>query len=321
MSQYKRGTTANSTQLSISSDPSQRYDVAASNLLPIYLLRFDRSQTRRAYRNDLQQFFETDEITLAMARRVTFVDVNNHIQRLEQSGARPATMKRRLAALRGFFEWLMALELVTTNPANRQLVRRIRSTRLRDRAITVLTRSQAARLLSATQMAGEAALRDHALVSTMIHCVLRRSEVAAMDVEHVRRIGEHHILDLPVTKGGADQFVKIPSHVAVEIESVVRHYGIHSGALWRSLSNNNRNRRLSPNAVYELVRRTAVRAGLSGEIGAHTLRHTGCTLAIESGATVQQVQAHARHKNIETTMVYVHQRDRLRDSAADMIKI
>jgi integrase len=64
----------------------------------------------------------------------------------------------------------------------------------------------------------------------------------------------------------------------------------------------------------------ADQAGLP-EIGAHTLRHTGCTLAIESGASIQQVQTHARHKNIETTMVYVHQRDRLGNSAADFINI
>jgi hypothetical protein len=36
---------------------------------------------------------------------------------------------------------------------------------------------------------------------------------------------------------------------------------------------------------------------------------------------VQQVQTHARHNNIETTMMYLHQRDKLRDSAADYIHV
>ncbi|MFV1980699.1 MAG: tyrosine-type recombinase/integrase, partial [Rhodothermia bacterium] len=99
-------------------------------------------------------------------------------------------------------------------------------------------------------------------------------------------------------------------------------YGISSGPLWRSLSrNDSRGRRLTPGSVYRIVKRTAEHAALAEEIGAHTLRHTGCTLAIESGATIQQVQTHARHKNIETTMTYVHQRDKLRDSAADKIDL
>ncbi len=142
-----------------------------------------------------------------------------------------------------------------------------------------------------------------------------------MDFEHVRPLGRYWVLDIPEAKGGADQYVKIPDHVVEEIDGVRREYGYASGPVWRSLSNNSRGNRLTPESIYRIVRNCAVRGGLSVEIGAHTLRHTGCTLAIENGATLQQVQDHARHKKIETTMVYIHQRDRLRDSAADFINI
>ena len=40
---------------------------------------------------------------------------------------------------------------------------------------------------------------------------------------------------------------------------------------------------------------------------------------IDSARILQQVQSHARHKQVATTMVYIHQRDRLKDSAADYI--
>ncbi len=91
------------------------------------------------------------------------------------------------------------------------------------------------------------------------------------------------------------------------------------GPLFRSLSRRAFGHRLTPNGIYRIVRGLAHRAELQKAIGAHTLRHTGCTLAIEGGATLQQVQSHARHKDLSTTMRYVHQRDRLRDSAADHI--
>jgi integrase len=106
------------------------------------------------------------------------------------------------------------------------------------------------------------------------------------------------------------------------IDHAKAHYGVYSGALWRSLSrNDSRGNRLSPDGIYGVVKRTAERAGLDATVGAHTLRHTGCTLAIEAGASPQQVQTHARHKRLETTMGYIHQRDKLRDSAADFINI
>ena len=293
-----------------------------SNLLPIYLLRFDRLQTRRAYENDLRQFFRSDVISLDTARLYTFVDVNAHISDMELAGAKPSTIQRRVAAIRGFYEWLIALNLVQSNPGHRQVVRRVRRVSSKDRLITVLTADQARRLVAATESAGEAAMRDRTMLTVMLHCVLRRSEVSGMDIEHLRRISGYWVVQLPATKGGSEQFVKMPNHVRDLVGRMMDHYGINSGPLWRSMSkNSSKGRRLSPGGVYRVVKRTAVRAALSDEIGAHTLRHTGCTLAIESGASLQQVQTHARHKSVETTMIYVHQRDKLRDSAADKINI
>lgn len=293
-----------------------------SDLLPIYLLRYDRRETRRAYENDLKQFFKSEAISLDRAREMSFVDVNRHVADMEAAGARASTIQRRIASVRGFFEWLIALKLLQANPAHRSVVRRVRRVSMKDRPITVLTSDQARRLIEATCLAGEAASRNHAMINVMLHCVLRRSEVAGMDYEHVRRIGSYWVVDLPATKGGADQFVKMPDHVQEIVSEMASNYGISSGPLWRSLSrNDSRGRRLSPGSVYRIVKRTAEQAALAVEIGAHTLRHTGCTLAIESGASIQQVQVHARHKSIETTMIYVHQRDKLRDSAADKIDL
>lgn len=291
------------------------------DLLQTYLHRFEREQTRRGYENDLVQFFGTPDITLEMARAKSFLDVNQHLSALEADGYKPSTIKRRIAALRGFFDWLRALELIERNPTERQLLRKVRASTIRDRKIVFLSGEQARRMIAATDSFGESALRDRALLITLLYCVLRRSEAAAMDVHHVRPLGRYWVVDLPDTKGGADQYVKIPEHVVAEIDRMRDHYGIASGPLWRSLSNNSYMKRLSDRSIYGIVQRAADFAGLSEDVGAHTLRHTGCTLAIEQGASVQQVQSHARHKKIETTMVYVHQRDRLRDSAADYIDI
>jgi len=292
----------------------------STNLLSMYLTRYERPETRRAYENDIVQFFGTDEVVLPLARKATFMHVNRHIRNLEDEDRKASTIQRRVSAIRGFFDWLVALELVPRNPADAALIRKMRRANASDRSIKFLSQSQAKQLLRATEEAGEAAKRDHALLLVLLHCVLRRSEAAAMDVDHIRPLGHYWVLDLPDTKGGTDQYVKIPAHVVDEIDSMKSHYDIEKGPLWRSFSNRNRGDRITGDAIYRMVRRTAKRAGLE-EIGAHTLRHTGCTLALESGATIQQVKTHARHKDIDTTMAYIHQREKLRDSAADRINL
>lgn len=297
------------------------FPIRDQDLAALYLQRFDRENTIRSYQADIFDFFDSSSISLDMVKEVTFVEVNKYLQRLAEDGYKASSIKRKVATLRGFFDWLVALGALEKNPAHRQLMRRIRGASQKDRGVFYLTAEQAQRLLEATELAGEAAVRDRALIFTLLYCVLRRSEAAAMDAAHIRPLGHYWVLDLPDTKGGADQFVKIPAHVVEEIEQLKAHYGFESGPLWRSLSNNNRNGRLSSQSIYNIVRKTAQQAGLTEVIGAHTLRHTGCTLALEAGATLQQVQTHARHKNIETTMIYIHQRDKLRDSAADFIHV
>ena len=290
-----------------------------ADLLPIYLLRYDRENTRRSYARDLESFFGSAVVTLDLARQVDFTHVNAHLEEMESNGLAPATLRRRLASLRGFFAWLIALGLLDLNPADRHLVRRITASRTADGIVTVLTADEARRLVDSVDMSKESWFRDQTLMLTLLRCVLRRSEAVAMDYEHLRRAGEHWVLDLPRAKGGANQTVKVPADTAEQLLEMQAYYDYSEGPVWRSLSNNSRGRRLSGSSVFNIVQRHARRAGLAGAIGAHTLRHTGCTLAIEAGATVQQVQTHARHKNIETTMIYVHQRDKLGDSAADYI--
>ena len=296
-------------------------DSECQDLLSLFLLRYDRPNTRRSYTNDLQSFFESEVITLEMTRLVTFTHVNLYLEQLESDGYAASTLKRRLASLRGFFGWLVALGALDLNPADRHLIRRIKQTRGSDRAITVLSRDQARQLVAAVDMNRETGIRNRALIITLLNCVLRRSEAAAMNFDHVRAVGRHHVIDLPSTKGGANQFVKLPDTVRDEIDNVKQYYGYGSGPVWRSLSRNSMGRRLSGTSIYNIVHRTAKKAGIQAVVGAHTLRHTGCTIAIEAGASVQQVQTHARHKNLETTMIYVHQRDKLADSAADYIDL
>lgn len=294
---------------------------ADHDLIGLYLTRFDRASTRREYEKDLVDFFGKQHIQLTEASSVSFVSVNSYLQSLQDRGLKPATIQRRISCIRGFFSWLVALGTLESNPADKHVVRRIRRVKREDHLITVLTRDQARRLVEATAGNGEAAVRDRALVVTLLYGALRRSEAASMNVEHVRSAGPYWVIDLPDTKGGTDQYVKIPPQVVEAVEAVKAEYGIATGAIWRSLSNNSRGRRLSARSIYTIVNQTAERAGIRSEVGAHTLRHTACTLAIEGGANPQQVQAHARHKNLETTMIYVHQRDKLRDNASDYINL
>jgi integrase/recombinase XerD len=88
-----------------------------------------------------------------------------------------------------------------------------------------------------------------------------------------------------------------------------------SGALFRPLRNNTTGRldkAITPDGIYKLVR--AYSAQLGFEIGAHALRVTAATNALDHQADIAKVQEWLGHANIATTRIYDHRRTRPEDS-------
>jgi site-specific recombinase XerD len=306
-------------------------------------VRHESENTRRAYRHDLKEFFGTSDVTPELASQARFTHVRAHLKDLKVRNLKASTINRKISAVRSFFRWLLAvseaegLGLISYNPADSELIGGLPKIRGRERRIVFFSREQAERLVKATEDAGEAAMRDRALIKTLLNCMLRRSEAAAMRFEDIRPAGNYWALDLPHTKGGDEQWVKVAPHVVEAIHDMRQSCGwAPEGPVWRSFSNRNRGDAITPQAIYMIVKRTAARAfcpeldwrtdedkiweRLDG-IGAHALRHTGCTIAIDGGAKIEQVQTYARHADIRTTQRYVHQQEKLSDSATDYVNL
>jgi integrase len=169
-------------------------------------------------------------------------------------------------------------------------------------------------------------------VLTALHCALRRSELAALDASDLRMVGRYWTLEIRPRpgqgssaanesreNGHARASVKVPAHVADALDALRKAWGRH-GAMFRSLSNRNRGARLTPDAIYKIVKEAGAQAGLE-DVTPETLRQTGLQLAVDAGAPLRQVQAHARHAGAEPTARRADPGTRLGDSAADYIQV
>jgi integrase/recombinase XerD len=67
-----------------------------------------------------------------------------------------------------------------------------------------------------------------------------------------------------------------------------------------------RGRRLRREAIWELVKKYAVRVGVSPDVSPHTMRHSFATHLLAGGADLRQVQELLGHANITTTQIYTH---------------
>jgi integrase len=138
--------------------------------------------------------------------------------------------------------------------------------------------------------------------------------------------GVFHILQLPVTKSGVAQDVKMQPVVLQYLKAyqdTLERFGYPlTGIVFISLSrNDSHGQPITPQSINLIAKRYARLAGITRTVTAHMFRHTCCTLSIEGGAKPQQVQAHLRHKDLKTTMLYYENRERLTDNASDYIHI
>jgi integrase len=160
--------------------------------------------------------------------------------------------------------------------------------------------------------------RDRAILSTLLYHALRREELCKLkvkDFRHARR-GVPHLK----VSGKGDKTRYLPLHPGTralihDYLEAAGHGDDDNGALFRPIRNNRTgtfDKAVTPDAVYKLVKRYS---GLLGfEIGAHALRATAATNALDNQADIAKFQEWLGHANIATTRIYDHRKSRPEDS-------
>jgi site-specific recombinase XerD len=234
---------------------------------------------------------------------------------LAQRGLGGSTIRHRLASLASLFEYLCDKNAVTHNPVKG--VERPK-TEGGEGKTPALGDHQARKLLDAPQDHTIKSKRDRAILSTLLFHALRREELCKLKVRDFRhaRKGVPH---LKVSgKGGKTRYLPLHPGTNALIHNYLEaagHGSDESGALFRPIRNNRTGRlerAITADGVYRLVR--AYSAQLGFEIGAHALRATAATNALDHQADIAKVQEWLGHANIATTRIYDHRRTRPEDS-------
>jgi integrase/recombinase XerD len=272
--------------------------------------------TRRVYENAVKDFMRfTGIVRPEEFRIVTRAHVIAWRDDLVRRGLGGSTIRHRLASLASLFEYLCEKNAVTHNPVKG--VERPKSESGEGKT-PALGDHQARKLLDAPLDDSIRGKRDRAILSTLLFHALRREELCKLKVRDFRhaRKGVPH---LKVSgKGGKTRYVPLHpgTHSLIhEYLEAVGHGEDEAGALFRPVRNNTTGRldkAITPDGIYKLVR--AYSAALGFQIGAHALRATAATNALDHQADIAKVQEWLGHANIATTRIYDHRRTRPEDS-------
>jgi integrase/recombinase XerD len=281
-----------------------------------WFANIDNPNTRRAYENAIGDFMrftgiaKPEEFRIMMRAHV--IAWRDDLGARERGGS---TVRHRLAALSSLFEYLCEKNAVTHNPVKG--VKRPRSESGEGKT-PAIGDHQARELLAAPGEVRIKDKRDRAILSTLLYHALRREELCKLkvkDFRHARR-GVPHLR--VVGKGDKTRYLPLHPGTNALIHDYIEaagHGEDDNGALFRPVRNNRTGRldkALTPDAVYKMVRQYSAQLGF--EIGAHALRATAATNALDHQADIAKVQEWLGHANIATTRIYDHRKTRPEDS-------
>ena len=186
-----------------------------------------------------------------------------------------------------------------------------------------LTITQCQALIQSIDISTSKGLRDRAIIALMMTAGLRTIEVVRADVGDLHSFADSVYLSIQ-GKGHDEKSAKVL--VASQVYSFIQEYLktrkslSNSEPLFTSTSRRNFDQRLDTQSISKLVKKKLREISIDdNRHTAHSLRHTAATQALLNGVSLTQVQQVLRHSNINTTLIYSHAIERMKNKSEQTV--
>lgn len=272
------------------------------SMLEPALVQFLRDLTARnvsthtitAYNSDIRQFIEwihANNFTISRVDQVEKADIIEYLSFLASRSHSGVTRRRKLAALRTFFQHLVASEILPSSPAAT-----IAMPKKERKQIVYLRPDEYNRMLAA---AGVNA-RDYAILQLFLQTGIRVSELVGLRMSDMD-LGGRTIRILG--KGQKERVIDLEKKAMGALKAYLT---VRPHAFSDQLFLNYRGEPISDRGVKKIVEKYRIMAGISKKISCHSLRHTFATYKAERGISAFQIREWLGHESMDTSLLYVH---------------
>lgn len=265
--------------------------------------------TLDAYRNDLRQFvaFVRSELPKDDGAQPSWSSVDkslvlNYMLNLRERSYAPATSARKVAAIKSFFNFLVAEGQLERNPAEGIAGPKVGKSLPRSISVADVERL----LEQPAKLSTPEAKRDRAMLELLYATGMRVSELVSLNVRDVNlKAGFVRCFG----KGSKERIIPIHSKATRAVKGYVddgrqRLLGVTGET---ALFLNRRGQRLTRQGLWLILKGYAKKAEITAELTPHVLRHSIATHLLHSGKmNLRELQELLGHANISTTQVYTH---------------
>ncbi len=244
---------------------------------------------------------------LSSPARITETLVREFRVHLNRSGLKHKTQNFYMIALRAFLKFLRKREIDSLNPEKIELAK------IGQRDLDLISAQELDRLMKGPSGTTARDLRDKAILELFFSTGLRVSELCSLNRDLDLSRDEFSVRG----KGEKVRVVFLSPEAKAAIKAYEAKRGDVDDALFVQMGKNVKNTkdlRITPRSIERLVKRYAIKAGITRKVTPHVIRHSFATDLLENGADLRSVQAMLGHAHIATTQVYTHVTDKhLRD--------
>src|SRR5437899_1180864 len=255
-------------------------------------------RTLKAYRQALNAFRAQNQTPW---KQCTADDFRDYLFAIMKRGQARSYVRLQFSAIRAFYKFLSDRKKLRIDP-----LRQLQLPKVEKKLPIVLTRQQIEELLNAPlKVAKQRAapewmpLRDAAIMELFYSSGLRLSELAALDVEDVDLYTESVRV---LGKGRKERVCPVGAPALEAVQQYRSAATVHSDALFI----NNSRKRISPRALWLILKRYLRHTSIPISISPHKLRHSFATHMLDRGADLRSVQALLGHASLSTTQIYTH---------------
>ncbi|MEG1086264.1 MAG: site-specific tyrosine recombinase [Anaerovoracaceae bacterium] len=267
-----------------------------------YLKREKRMapNTLEAYKRDVLEFYTFEEGKGTKdPTQVSNTEVVSFLLKLKNEGKSAATVNRKLASIRAFFNYLFEKEVISVNPTNN-----IKSPKIKRKELEYLTINEVESLLTLPDDSPRG-IRDKAILELLYATGIRVSELIEADVEDVNlRMGF-------ITCAGEQSKARIipigrPARAAVEEYVYEERTKLIKGREDETaLFVNYYGGRITRQGMWKILKEYGEKAGLNHKLTPNIIRNSFAVHMIQNGADLKSLQELLGHEDISATQIYL----------------
>ena len=254
--------------------------------------------TRQAYVRDLELFAKWVKKATTKVMRT---DVIDYISFLKKERYAPASLARKLAALKAFFRFMTNEGYVKIDPA--EGVEAGNKARMLPKVLNI---SEVDKLLAAPDINTEEGFRDRTMLEVLYATGMRVSELINLQLKNVNLSMKYVIA---FGKGSKERIIPLGHYAVNYVEkylNVVRPKLVKEKIKDDRLFLTVRGRAMTRQRFWQIIKEYGEKAGIKKALTPHILRHSFATHLLNNGADLRTVQELLGHADISTTQIYTH---------------